>query len=161
MLVVVFIYVVVLERVTHRRGRYAHARGLGPARPAPVAQRPPGFSSLAPLIYGAMWWGDDGLGDAQPIILFGGQTRFGGGGDISSSRFGIWRNTWSLIASHPWLGVGFGDFNFAWSLTPFPGRPVAFFDHTHNLLLNFAVGFGVPLASSGDRPSWRTRCGER
>ena len=51
-----------------------------------------------------------------------------------------------MIASHPWLGVGFGDFNFAWTLTPFPGRPIAFFDHTHNLVLNFAVELGLPLA---------------
>jgi O-antigen ligase len=100
---------------------------------------------LAPLIYGAMWWGTT-VWATHSHQLFGGQTRFGGGGDISSSRFGIWSNTLSLIASHPWLGVGFGDFNFAWSLTPFPGRPVAFFDHTHNLFLNFAVELGLPLA---------------
>ena len=30
----------------------------------------------------------------------------------------------------PWTGVGFGEFNLAWSMTPFPGRPTAFFDHT-------------------------------
>ena len=46
---------------------------------------------------------------------------------------------------HPWAGVGFGEFNFAWSLTPFPGRPVAFFDHTHNLPLQLAVELGLPL----------------
>jgi hypothetical protein len=78
--------------------------------------------------------------------IFGGQTRFGGSGDISSSRFGIWSNTLSLIESHPWFGVGFGEFNFAWTLTPFPGRPGAFFDHTHNIVLNFAVELGIPLA---------------
>ena len=31
--------------------------------------------------------------------------------------------------------------------TPFPGRPVAFFDHTHNLVLQFAVELGLPLAA--------------
>ncbi len=67
--------------------------------------------------------------------------------DPSSSRFGIWKNTLSLIAMHPWLGVGFGEFNFAWTLTPFPGRPVAFFDHTHNLELQLAVELGLPLAA--------------
>ena len=67
--------------------------------------------------------------------------------DISSSRFGIWANTLALIAAHPWVGVGFGEFNFAWSLTPFPGRPVAFFDHTHNLPLQLAVELGLPLAA--------------
>ncbi|WP_127996021.1 PglL family O-oligosaccharyltransferase [Piscinibacter defluvii] len=67
--------------------------------------------------------------------------------DPSSSRFGIWKNTLTLIAMHPWLGVGFGEFNFAWTLTPFPGRPVAFFDHTHNLELQLAVELGLPLAA--------------
>jgi len=43
--------------------------------------------------------------------------------------------------------VGFGEFNLAWSLTPFPGRPVAFFDHTHNLPLQLAVELGLPLAA--------------
>jgi hypothetical protein len=48
---------------------------------------------------------------------------------------------------HPWAGVGFGELNFAWTLTPFPDRPVAFFDHTHDLLLQFAVELGLPLAA--------------
>src|SRR5206468_80980 len=77
---------------------------------------------------------------------FAGQTRFDAGGDFSSNRFGIWANALSLIASHPWLGVGFNDFNFAWTLTPFPGRPNEFFDHSHNLVLNLAAEMGVPLA---------------
>jgi O-antigen ligase len=67
--------------------------------------------------------------------------------DPSSSRFGIWANTLALIRAHPWAGVGFGEFNFAWSLTPFPGRPVAFFDHTHNLPMQLAVELGLPLAT--------------
>ena len=78
---------------------------------------------LAPFVYGAMWWGTSAWANYSHNV-FGGQTRFGGGGDISSSRFAIWSNTLSLIAQRPWFGVGFGEFNFAWSLTPFPGRPV-------------------------------------
>lgn len=42
---------------------------------------------------------------------------------------------------------GWGEFNLAWSLTPFPHRPGAFFDHTHNLLLQWAVELGLPLAA--------------
>ncbi len=97
-----------------------------------------------PVAYAAMWlamagWGR--LGHASNL-----ETRFAAGGDISSSRFAIWSNTLELIRAHPWAGVGFGEFNFAWTLTPFPQRPVAFFDHTHNLPLQFAVELGVPLA---------------
>jgi O-antigen ligase len=72
--------------------------------------------------------------------------------DISGSRFGIWANTLDLIRAHPWAGVGFGEFNFAWTLTPFPGRPVAFFDHTHNLPLQLAVELGLPW------PAWCWAC---
>ena len=101
---------------------------------------------LAPLVYAACWFGVSVWADLgqHPFI---GETRFSTKGDISSSRYGIWANTLTLIAMHPWLGVGFGEFNFAWTLTPFPGRPVAFFDHTHNLLLQFAVELGLPLAA--------------
>ena len=78
---------------------------------------------------------------------FGGAARLAEG-DISSSRFGIWANTLALIRQQPWSGVGFGEFNLAWTLTPFPGRPVAFFDHTHNLPLQLAVELGLPLAAA-------------
>jgi len=100
---------------------------------------------LAPVAYGVFWLGTSAWADYSHHV-FGGETRFSTKGDISSSRWGIWSNTLALIAMHPWAGVGFGEFNFAWTLTPFPGRPVAFFDHTHNIVLQFAVELGVPLA---------------
>lgn len=77
---------------------------------------------------------------------FGGEARLAEG-DLSASRFGIWANALALIRANPWFGVGFGEFNFAWTLTPFPGRPTAFFDHTHNLPLHLAVELGLPLAT--------------
>ena len=97
-----------------------------------------------PFVYGLGW-----LGMAQwaraSAHAFGGAARLAEG-DISSSRFAIWSDTLALIAREPWFGVGFGEFNLAWSLTPFPNRPTAFFDHTHNLPLQLAVELGVPLA---------------
>ena len=101
---------------------------------------------LAPVAYAAFWFATSAWADYSQHV-FGGETRFSAKGDISSSRYGIWANTLSLIRMHPWAGVGFGEFNFAWTLTPFPGRPVAFFDHTHNLLLQFAVELGLPLTA--------------
>jgi len=100
---------------------------------------------LAPLFYVASWWAT-GAWFEHAHRVFAGQARLSGGGDISSNRFAIWSNALALIASHPWLGVGFGDFNFAWTLTAFPGRPTEFFDHTHNLVLNLAVEMGIPSA---------------
>ena len=97
-----------------------------------------------PLLYAASWWGLSGWAEASGHV-FGGAERLRSESDISSSRFGIWSNTLGLIAQHPWAGVGWGEFNLAWSLTPFPHRPVAFFDHTHNLPLQLVVELGVPL----------------
>src|SRR5262249_43552689 len=82
----------------------------------------------APLMYALSW-----LLMAQWASMsqhsFGGSERLAES-DISSSRFGIWRDTLTLIRQQPWTAVGFGDFNFAWTLTPLPQRPTAFFDHT-------------------------------
>lgn len=100
---------------------------------------------LAPVVYalawaGTAWWAH------QAAQVFGAEARLGEG-DLSSSRFGIWSNAWSLVLAHPWTGVGFGEFNYAWTLGVFPGRPTAFFDHTHNLPLQFAVELGLPGAA--------------
>ena len=104
-----------------------------------------GLLLAAPLVYALAW-----AGMAQWAALsehtFGGTQRLAET-DISASRFGIWGNTLDLIRAHPWAGVGFGEFNFAWTLTPFPGRPTAFFDHTHNLPLQLMVELGLPLSS--------------
>jgi hypothetical protein len=100
---------------------------------------------LAPLFYALCWMGMSEWTQA-------GSQAFAGGvqlhkSDPSSSRFGIWANTFELIKQNPWFGVGWGEFNFAWTLTPFPGRPTAFFDHTHNLPLQFLVELGIPLGT--------------
>lgn len=100
---------------------------------------------VSPLVYALCWFGVTLWADATGHV-FGGAARLRREADISSSRFDIWANTWTLIAHQPWFGVGWGEFNLAWSLTPFPDRPVAFFDHTHNLLLQWAVELGLPLA---------------
>ena len=67
-------------------------------------------------------------------------------GDGDSSHFAIWKNTIEMIRQQPLLGVGWGEFNFAWTLTPFPHRPTAFFDHTHDLPLQLIVELGIPVA---------------
>ena len=101
----------------------------------------------APLIYGLAWGGMWLWSHADQSVAFAAEARLHDGSDISSSRFKIWSNVLSLIAQQPWTGVGYGRFNFAWTMTPFPGRPVAFFDHTHNIVMQWAVEFGLPLAA--------------
>lgn len=104
-----------------------------------------GLLLTAPVIYalgwaGMAWWAQVGQ------HAFGGTARLAEA-DVSGSRFAIWSNTVELIRREPWTGVGFGEFNFAWTLTPFPHRPIAFFDHAHNLPLQLAVELGLPLAA--------------
>lgn len=103
-----------------------------------------------PLLYGLAFAAMAGYGELSHRAL-GAEARLetGGLGDGSSpnSRANIWRNAWALVLAQPLAGVGFGEFNLAWSLTPFPGRPTAFFDHTHNLPLQLAVELGLPLAA--------------
>jgi O-antigen ligase len=100
----------------------------------------------SPLICAVSWWLLDVVSAAQGTGLHLGAAARVGENDLSSGRFAIWRDTLALIAQHLWLGVGFGEFNFAWTLTPFPQRHPQFFDHTHNLPLQLAVELGLPLA---------------
>lgn len=99
----------------------------------------------APVVYLAFWLLMAGWAHSTGHT-FGGEARLAES-DVSSSRWAIWSNTLQLIRENPWTGVGFGEFNFAWTLTPFPDRPVAFFDHSHNLPLQLWVELGIPLGT--------------
>ncbi len=100
---------------------------------------------LTPFVFALMWHAESWW-SAAGHAGFGAADRAHAGDMSTSSRFSVWSNAWSLIQSHPWRGVGFGEFNFAWSLTPFPNRPNEFFDHTHDIVVNFAVELGLPTA---------------
>ncbi|MGE0672952.1 MAG: Wzy polymerase domain-containing protein [Methylibium sp.] len=102
--------------------------------------------ALTPLTYLIFWAGLAEYAAWQHAHFYAAE-RLQSTGDISSSRFAIWRNALTLIAQNPWTGVGWGNFNFAWTFTPFPDRPVAFFDHTHNLPLQLAVEIGLPATA--------------
>lgn len=108
--------------------------------------RPARLALLAtPLMLGVSWWlmaQWSAEGHA-----FGAASRLSEGAG-SPSRLAILRDAWALTLANPWLGVGWGEFNVAWSLTPFPTRPVAFFDHTHNLPSQLAVELGLPWAGA-------------
>lgn len=99
---------------------------------------------LAPLFYAVSWVGLQEWAAAQQQFFLGMQRQHQP--DVTSSRFAIWSNTIELIKAQPWWGVGFGEFNLAWTLTPFAHRPVEFFDHTHNLELQLAGELGLPVA---------------
>jgi hypothetical protein len=109
--------------------------------------RPARAALLAtPLMLAASW----GLMSAWAHLgehAFGAESRLAEGAG-SPSRVAILRNTWALLQMHPWTGVGWGEFNLAWSMTPFPDRPIAFFDHCHNLPMQLLVELGWPLGGA-------------
>jgi hypothetical protein len=61
-----------------------------------------------------------------------------------TQRVDLWRDVLVLIAQSPWLGIGFNQLNFAWTLTPLPQRSGDVFDHAHNLPLHVAAELGIP-----------------
>ena len=97
-----------------------------------------------PLMLGLAWWLMAEWAQHSGHA-FGAESRLASEGAGSPERMKILANAWSLVKMHPWTGVGWGGFNFAWTMTPFPDRPVAFFDHTHNLELQLLVEMGLPL----------------
>lgn len=93
----------------------------------------------------AISWGLMDLYAALGDHAFRAQSRLSGEGAGSPTRLAILANALGLLARYPLTGSGWGDFNLAWTLTPFPDRPVAFFDHTHNLEMQLLVEMGLPL----------------
>lgn len=93
----------------------------------------------------AISWGLMDLYAALGDHAFRAQSRLSGEGAGSPARLAILANALGLLARYPLTGSGWGDFNLAWTLTPFPDRPVAFFDHTHNLEMQLLVEMGLPL----------------
>jgi O-antigen ligase len=111
-----------------------------------LSRRSRGLLLASPMICLGSWMLLGWLSSLLNTGALGAAARLGQSQDYSSGRWSIWRDTLTLIAQNPWLGVGFGEFNFAWTLTPFADRNPQFFDHTHNLLLHLAVELGIPLA---------------
>ncbi|MET0384277.1 MAG: Wzy polymerase domain-containing protein [Burkholderiaceae bacterium] len=111
-------------------------RGL--AKPTRVAL----VSSV--FVAAALWWSVDLWAHSNKVGVDLGQHV---GSDFSSSRSAIWGRALALIAQQPWLGVGWGQFGFASTLTPAPDR-TSFVDNAHDLPLQLAAELGVPLAAA-------------
>ncbi len=102
--------------------------------------------AATPLMLGLSWWLMS-LWAHSGGHAFGAESRLAEGAG-SPSRLAILANSWTLLKMQPWTGVGWGEFNLAWTMTPFPDRPVAFFDHSHNLAMQLLVELGLPLGAA-------------
>jgi O-antigen ligase len=61
------------------------------------------------------------------------------------ARGGVFVDALQLIREQPLTGVGWMEFQFAWSLSPLGDRGPRYFDHAHNIVMNLVVELGVPL----------------
>ena len=64
-------------------------------------------------------------------------------------RLPLWTNALALIEASPWIGIGVGNYPAATVFQTFSNSqtlPIAA-EHTHNLILQWAVEYGVPAAT--------------
>lgn len=98
------------------------------------------------------------------LDVFGVTSSLERAGDAGSNgqRLYNWHSAWLAIQAHPWLGQGPGSFYRAsidaMFLTPPAGFP-KFAEHAHNLPLNLAAEYGLPMALllSGALAWWALR----
>lgn len=61
------------------------------------------------------------------------------------ARGGVFMDTVELIRNAPLTGVGWMEFQLAWSLSPLGDRGPRYFDHAHNLVMHLLAELGIPL----------------
>jgi len=71
------------------------------------------------------------------------------GESTCGSRLVLWSNVVQLIEQRPWTGWGFGGLKYAFYITPMEGvRFCGNLHHAHNLPLQLAVVWGLPLSAA-------------
>ncbi|MDC8785674.1 Wzy polymerase domain-containing protein [Paucibacter sp. hw1] len=100
---------------------------------------------LATPVMLGLCWGGVALWSASSGHALGVESRLAEGAG-SPARLAILANSWALLKHNPLWGVGWGEFNLAWTFSEFAQRPVAFFDHCHNLPMQLAVELGLPVS---------------
>lgn len=110
-------------------------------RKLPKSTRIALMSSVA--VAALLWWGVDLWAHGNDEAANLGRRP---DSNLLLTRILTWKHALLLISQQPLLGVGWGEFGFAWALTPMPGRQPRFDDNAHNLVLQLAVELGVPAA---------------
>lgn len=100
--------------------------------------------ALMPLSFAVAWPLVNGWLEAHGMGFFA-QQKMGDQASHSAERVRILHDAWVLITQHPWWGTGWGNFNFVWTVTPFPEGHPLLVDHSHNLFLQLFAEMGLPL----------------
>jgi O-antigen ligase len=64
------------------------------------------------------------------------------------ARGGVFVDALQLVRDHPLVGVGWMEFQSAWSLSPMGDRGPRYFEHPHNLVMHLITELGVPLGAA-------------
>lgn len=104
---------------------------------------------VAPLFHVAAWWSLVALDLADVLPFYSTLRTYGSGGDfnrgdVSNSRFAIWRDTWLLIEQRPWTGYGFYRLNKELVTTDLVQSNLLTLVNAHNIVLQWAFEFGIP-----------------
>jgi O-antigen ligase len=60
-------------------------------------------------------------------------------------RAAVWAQTWDLVVAHPWLGSGLPYYSSLFYISGGAANSGIIMTHSHNLFLQFAYGFGIPV----------------
>lgn len=96
------------------------------------------------IIYAVTWYFAE-VARRQGLIFFHGGERIADA-DPTGLRWQLWANSIEISLLNPISGCGFNQFNFCFIHAPLESRAPAPFDHAHNIILQWAVEFGWPVA---------------
>ncbi|MEQ1658323.1 MAG: Wzy polymerase domain-containing protein [Hylemonella sp.] len=77
---------------------------------------------------------------AMELSAPGGRVNTGGG-----ARLVVWPQLWEAVLLRPWTGWGLGDVTTAHNAVAHAYSTGALFTYSHNILLDMALGMGLPL----------------
>ena len=67
--------------------------------------------------------------------------------NLNQPRIAIWSNALSFISMRPIFGWGPGSFPYVFYKNAYLEIPLTQYQHTHNLILELAYNFGIPIAA--------------
>ncbi|MFN3193615.1 MAG: O-antigen ligase family protein [Aureliella sp.] len=89
------------------------------------------FGVLVAIVGGGLWW----LGRTDRLVLEE-------AGKSLGYRLEYWKATWQMVLDHPWLGVGFGNFQAHYPLYKLAQASEEIAD-PHNWVLDWSASYGL------------------
>jgi O-antigen ligase len=97
-----------------------------------------------PIFHAICWYALVALDVAEVLPFFSTLRPGFNEGDVSNSRFAIWRDTWTLIQERPLTGYGFFRLNKELLTTDVVSTQLLTLINAHNIFIQWAFEFGIP-----------------